>query len=207
MNEFGTENASPKHAEWKAPPDGFEAFGAPAVPEGGNEYRSEQAEAGQAIKHIIQDAEGRTLFQRETSPSSDWQKAMAYDNEGRLSELQAQKLTPGQESHTRDSYEYDEKNQATKTGTIEFGQDAGHRYRELPIVEKDLGEGRIIRTITTEILEQGQNGSGTKAEKGTVYTKMIYLEKGKWLGEKVIGSNGTESTQFPEGVQELPNWE
>jgi len=32
------------------------------------------------------------------------------------------------------------------------------------------------------------------------------MENGKWLGEKQTGDDNTESTNFPEGITDLPNW-
>ncbi|XOU94937.1 MAG: hypothetical protein ACNFW9_02605 [Candidatus Kerfeldbacteria bacterium] len=199
------ENNSQDHQDFKFPPEGFEVFSAPEIPEDGDENNYEVKETK---KHIIRDANGNEIFKHESNPDSDWQKKMTYDEQNRLTVMESQKLIPGQESHTLDKFEYDEKTgEATKTGSIEFGQDAGHIYKELPIVEKNLGNGRVIKTITTEVLEQGENGSGKKAEKGTIITKTVFMKNGKWQGDKVTGTDDSESEWLAEGVKELPNWE
>jgi len=216
MNNFEGGPPGKEYANWKAPDSAnteteqgqeyqeFKVFDPPEIPEDGTEDKIEKEDI---TKHIIKDAMGNEIFHRETTEQSDWQKKMTRDEQGRLSQMEIQKLTPGKESHTKDKFEYDELGQATKTGSIESGQDAGHVYKELPIVEKNLGEGKVIKTITTEIIEQGNNGSGTRAEKGTVFTKEVFMQYGQWLGDKVTGTDGTENTFLPNGAEELPNWE
>ncbi|MDP2685039.1 MAG: hypothetical protein Q8P20_08465 [bacterium] len=206
------------NAEWKAPeetaPEAQEvnmevvAFDPPEVPEGGREYRPDTEDVK---RHIIEDENGTKLYHHETSEGkSDWQTKFAYGKDGKIISKEHQQLIKDRQSHTLDTFEYDEDSgeYLKKIGEIKAGPDAGHKYEELPIVEKDLGDEKIIKTITTKILEQGQNGSGKRAANSTVFTKKVYMLAGKWLGDHVTGTDGSESMQFPKnGKQELPNWE
>ena len=215
MNEFG-EKPGEEYANWKAPDTESEEtqenmevqpFEIPEIPDGGSEYKSEESET-KTVEHIIKDADGRKIFERQTSPDGDWQHKKERDEHGRVVSIEHQSLAPGQESHTLEKLEHNDEGEVTRTGRIEFGQDSGHEYKVLPSVKKDLGDGRVIETTTTEIIEQGKNGSGKRAETGTKFTSERYREDGDWIGEKVTGTDGTESTQFPKhtGIEELPNW-
>ncbi len=194
-------------AEFKFPPEGFEVMGAPEVPEGGTEYKPKEANEHGAFEHAITNADGQEIYRRESSNGSDWQKFHTYDTQGRLIETTFQKPMPGKESQTRDTFEYDEDGRKTTNGKIEVGIDAGHKYNISPTTIEDRGDGKIIETTTTEIIEQGNNGSGTKAEKGTIFTKVAFIKDGAYLGHRTTGTDGTESKSPAPGVEELPNWE
>ncbi|MDD5040421.1 MAG: hypothetical protein PHY34_04710 [Patescibacteria group bacterium] len=156
---------------------------------------------------IVIDRDGHEIFHSEETPNSAWRKAHTYDQQsGRLQETVSQTTLPGKESQSRIQYEYGEDGSVNQTGAIEVGPDAGHQWQETT-AERDLGEGRIIKTVTTKILEQGTNATGKRPEKGAEFIKTIFMENGTWLGEKVLHPDGHETTQMPKEVKELPNWE
>ncbi|MBU0598063.1 hypothetical protein KKF61_03645 [Patescibacteria group bacterium] len=182
----------------------------------GGEFKQINKEGG-VFEQNMTDMDGRIIYRRESSDKSDWQTFKKYDEHGRIESERTQNATQGKEADATRKFLY-KKNSTSEEdyegfdyegfiGTINRGPDKGHQYKETPVDIIIREDGQAKHIIKTEILEQGENGSGKKSAKGDIFIKTIYFnDSGKWQGEKVLHPDGTTTEQKPDTVEKIPDW-
>lgn len=192
----------------------------PEMKEGYKTART-QTENGQTLTEDILDQNNNLIhrderwYQEGQAPSPEFvgghrQTFYTYDEEGRPKDVIGQTLDtqPGDAKHENQwhlAHQYDG-GRDTVTGTIEHGQDKGHKWSKTEEVIKDFGDGRKIIKETTEILDQGQNKKRPAA--GEKHEKLKYFEGDKFIGEVSTNLNTGETSKpwLAEGIEKLPDW-